>query len=464
MMSDDLYSYYFTNCGDIYYGYSEDFWDWVPGKIIIVPPQKLKEFNNLNLNSVVEEELAKYAWIIKKSTIVKMIKQSEIKDNTNWPNIVWSTDEKSKYLFILGAGASAFGIRDKHKHEAINQSHWPPLGNQLFDDRFKAIYNQYDGVTLSLHYLREEGQDIEELFEKEWHEIERFGNDDLLQRHISIQLYIANLLRISSSVFCNGFDGKTLFEPLCDHLSRVHRRTKSESTDSQFTFISFNQDTILEFYLQRYFRFKINTIDDYAKGINTPFNFFKPHGSWNWGWPFKNNTSFRKSLASDLFEDRSNYFNIYFELLGDCESMLDWMSYGIETGHQKNELGKFSVNKNLLQLYLESQTNYFFPGILLPYRDKDEFTMPTRHYYGMRNKLSEAEKIIIIGWKGNEQSFNRILVSKATNVKEIIICDPKPEIVKQNLKSFIDKLENPRIMVYANFEDFIINGLRTEIN
>jgi hypothetical protein len=460
---DDLFSYYFTNSGEIYYGYSEDFWTMFPSKRVIVPPHNLLEFNKLDLNNLTENEATKLAWIINRSTIVKEFKHNELTKKQSNKNAAWSTDEKSKYVFIIGAGASAYGIRESERENLDKFRYWPPLGNQLFEERFEPLYNQYDGVRLSLYYLRSKGQDIEELFENEWKEIEEFGNDDLLQRHLSIQLYIANLLRIASSTFCDGFNGKTLFEPLCDHLSRIRQRNKNEFKDSQFTIISFNQDSILEFYLEKYFRCKITTIEDYAKGIKTPFNFFKPHGSWNWGWPFKNVSTFRKDLASDLFENETNYFNLYFELLGDYNSMIDWDSYGIEKGHTKNELGKFSVNKNLLELYPESRTAYYFPGILLPYRDKDEFTMPTKHYFGMRSKLSEAEKIIIIGWKGNEQSFNRILANQATKVKEIVICDPNPEIVKQNLKPFIDKLENPKIIVYSSFENFIDDGLKREI-
>ena len=62
-----------------------------------------------------------------------------------------------------------------------------------------------------------------------------------------------------------------------------------------------------------------------------------------------------------------------------------------------------------------------------------------------------------------EYSFNRILTEKGNNIKELIICDPTPEPVIENLNRFLEKHNNIKIKNYNGFEDFVKNGMKNEI-
>jgi hypothetical protein len=417
----ELNNYYLTNYGAIYFG-QEAFCNKIEDDfLIVVPPHKLLDFYNLEIAIKEIDDIKKYAWVIKRSALVETIYNKDLEFPTT--NIEsWNSDETSKYFFIFGAGASAFGIKGDKKTGIIN----PPLGNELFHDKYESIYNEFEGVKLSLHYLNEENLDIESIFEDEWIEIENFANENLIQRHISIQLYISKLLKQASHDFCYNYQGKTLFEPMFDHLSRKRFPEKTKSTNFnnqknfQYTFISFNQDTILENYIGKYFNTSFKTMDDYCKGIETDFNFFKPHGSHNWGWKFQNLDKLKESLATDLFNDNVNYYDLYFKLLGNPSAMIDYNSYGQNVRLDENGLGRFSINKNNMEIY-PANSNSYFPSLLIPYKGKDEFIMPSRAFWGMESKIAEAEKLIIIGWKGKEDGFNKILNQKGNKIKEIVI-------------------------------------------
>ncbi len=460
----DLNKYFFTKYGSVYYGIEDLGLGNEIDYSVIVPPQNQQIYFNQNLGFKDLESKRKYGWVIKRDSIVKVINNDDLKRPEKHFE-PWHTDETSKYLFIFGAGASAKGIKVTPKSDLIH----PPLGNELFHERYQEIYREYPGVLLSLHYLLEENVDIEAIFEEEWMEIESVVNEDLIQRHISIQLYIARILRNATADFCSNYAGKTHFEPLMDFLSRKRTSTKStgfpriNQSDHQFTFISFNQDTILEHYLGQYFKTSFNTLDDYCKGSGTNFNLFKPHGSHNWGWQFRNKNTLKESLSKDLFNERVNYFDLYFSLLGSPETMVNRFSYGQNLRFDKNNLGKFSINMDNLEVFYRGNSNSYFPALLIPYKDKDEFIMPTRAFYGMESKISEAEKVIIIGWKGREDAFNRILIEKGNNIKEVIICDPNPEPVIENLKNFFEKHDKVLIRSYNGFEDFVKTGMRKEI-
>jgi len=227
-----------------------------------------------------------------------------------------------------------------------------------------------------------------------------------------------------------------------------------------FAFVSFNQDTILENFLSKYFKRPLNFIDDFVEVNDSPFCIFKPHGSWNWGWRFPNKVDNRQK---NIFDSGASFFKLYYELLGDHVEMVDWNSWGLESTLSDHRNGKLTIDKSKLSICNSNKLGDFYPAILLPYRDKDEFTMPPTHYYQLKRYLSCIENLFVIGWKGNEVLFNKVLNRSAGRIKKVIIVDPNPKTVETNLQSILDKSGVEKV-IYNNFEDFIRNGLDKEIN
>jgi hypothetical protein len=199
-----------------------------------------------------------------------------------------------------------------------------------------------------------------------------------------------------------------------------------------------------------------------VKVNDNPFCLFKPHGSWNWGWEFPNLESKSITTAQWLFQEKINYHQLYYKLLVDYSSMIDWESYTIELKMHRDSIGKHKVNKSNLSVIHPGNENMFFPALLLPYRDKDEFTMPSSHYWDLHQCISYAETLIIIGWKGNEFYFNNLLQSAGNKIKRIVIADPSPESLRNNLAFLIEK--GIEVIEYTGgFEEFVLKGLDKEL-
>jgi hypothetical protein len=149
-------------------------------------------------------------------------------------------------------------------------------------------------------------------------------------------------------------------------------------------------------------------------------------------------------------------------LLGDPVSMIDWGSWGYEASINKYDLGKNTIDRSQIKLIGNDDLNNYYPALLLPYRDKDEFTMPLRHFFNMQHYLQCVETLVIIGWKGNEDSFNSQLIQQTSQVKKVVIADPQPDVVKHNLKELFLRAHIETI-VYKDFEDFVMNGVDKEL-
>jgi hypothetical protein len=334
----------------------------------------------------------------------------------------------------------------------------PPLGTQLFAQRFKKYYSKYDGVMQGLPILQSgSNPDVERLIEEEWNEINSYNNTNVMSRHINIHYYLQELLQRVSLHIQQSYT-HNLFAVLSDKLQKL----SSRDANKKYAFISFNQDTILEHFLCQYFDIEITSLNDYTQVNDNPFCIFKPHGSWNWGWRFPSLEDKTMTTPQWLFKNKFNYYTLYYELLGNLDEMVDWNNWGAQMGLNEYNLSKLSIDKSKVSLISKNNLNEHYPAILLPYRDKDEFMMPPSHHQNLINYLGNVKTLIVIGWKGNEAAFNRLLFKQGINITKVIIVDPQPTVVEENLRPLF-KTNSPIKILYKDFEDFIFNGLEKEL-
>jgi hypothetical protein len=128
----------------------------------------------------------------------------------------------------------------------------------------------------------------------------------------------------------------------------------------------------------------------------------------------------------------------------------------------KYERGKLAINKSRISVLNENEINDYFPALLIPYIEKDEFVMSPLHYYKLRDYMENIENLFIIGWKGNEVLFNKELISKTYRLKRVIIVDPCPEEVKKHLNELLSK-KNFEIIHFEDFEDFVLDGIDEDL-
>ena len=461
-----MIKYYYTKIGEIYSGFEFDEFNY-PEYTIVIQASKLKEYQILPQSEKTLEKIAEYGWVLAKDSIAGTLDQKSFSPPySQREGLMKSSAFERKYMFVFGAGASAnCAYEDAKEFYADNLR--PPLGISLFEKRFKAYYDNYKGVRYSLPYLQKPNFDVEDFFEKEWDEISKQNNESVLSRHINIQYYLREILKDVSNHVIEQHYEKNLYSIFFNKLQKIYNRSRKrttygETSSKNFSFVSFNQDTILEHFAYEIFKKEFKTMDDYISVNEGVFSLFKPHGSWNWGWQFPNTSILSNNMAEWLYDKNTNLFEIHFNLLGNHIDMVDWDMWGTSMQFSPHALGKYTINKSKLQLIDKQNLNNYFPALLLPYLDKDEFVMPLTHFREMQQYIHGIETLVLIGWKGNEAAFNELLYQQANRLKKIIIVNPTPDIVKQNLTKLLSKFKIEPI-IYDTFEDFVESGLDKEI-
>ena len=360
-----------------------------------------------------------------------------------------------KKMFVFGAGASTFCAFDDKSKKFSDSKLCPPLGTDLFHDRFEEIIKNYKGAKLSIPGFIAKGNDIEACLENEWTTIKDSHSPSTISKHINLQFYLSDLFKqISKEVTENHYRTNlySLFSSkLYDYLTK-----KKEET---IGLVSFNYDTILEYFIEEVFRMGFKSTEDYINWNNRQIVLFKPHGSCNWGWRFKHQ-DFEKqnqlTIATKLYEGNIEPIKIYYELLGTINDMLN-ISPRLNIEINSSKANRYSINKSKIEVIPHNQAGYL-PALLMPYKDKDEFIMPDAHHHALSSYLNHIEELYLIGWKGNEDVFNRLLTSRTKQLKNIVIVNPESHLVIENLSKYF-KMENYSIEIVPTFEEFVLKKM-----
>jgi hypothetical protein len=170
-MIKSMLRYFYTKYGDVYAGYESNELDF-PDHTIIIQGTKLKDYMKLSSKEKSFEKVSEYGWIVLNSTITNIFDSNKFNPQKTYRvSDTWYGDYDRKYLFIIGAGASAHCVYGKTKEQFYKDNLRPPLGTSLFEKRFENYHSKYDGVKELLRDLDSNvNVDIEALFETEWKE------------------------------------------------------------------------------------------------------------------------------------------------------------------------------------------------------------------------------------------------------------------------------------------------------
>ena len=440
--------HFITDHGDVYFGCIWDFDE----RSFIVQPSRRKELFSINHKDITIEKILSMAWEITDFSKIKYCSDATQLGNTDPdPNIQREGSHKWKKMFVFGAGASAFSVLKDDMTAFRNSLYCPPIANELFGSKFQHLIKKYKGVELSLASLRSFGNDVEAFFEEEWKDVLSAHNPAITSRHINITYYLRELFtNISSSTIDNFYDS-SLYCLLVDKIQKY----LSKNIDDRIAFVSFNYDTILDHYLSQFFNAPFNAMEDYMRFNDKRFALFKPHGSCNWGWRFSDNFLNQNitDIPKHLYENQISFADIYFKHLGTPYEMIYHSSWGYELALSDHTIGKFTINKNKIEVVHDSHENTF-PSLLIPYKDKDEMVMPYYHYNLLQWYINDMEELYLIGWKGNEASFNNLLKKHSHSLKRIIIVNPNPTEVELYLSMHIN-LKKYEIEYFHDFETFL---------
>jgi hypothetical protein len=451
-------AHFVTYYGDIYHGRIVQL-NGYDDRFFILSNNQMQEFQRLQKHTL--EEYQRLAWEIRDPRIIKFVsKQTEQLgvvdgkiDTTRNGNQQW------KRMFVFGAGASANCLFGKNTKEQYASMMRPPLGYELFDERYDATINKFEGARLSVPSFMAKGRDIEGCLEDEWLKLRNAYNPNITTRHINLQFYMQTLFHWISSDVVRAHYRNNLFSLMANKL-QSHLAGK----DERVAMVSFNYDTILDQFIEKIFNAPFKSMNDYIDYNNRNILLFKPHGSCNWGWPVKQRqqlNSQNKNFQEALYEQQTELWDIYYRILGDFNSMVHNHSWGIEGSNHKHSLGRYTINKNKIEVIDHTKGEYF-PALLMPYRDKDEFVMHYDHHHAMQWFIGDMEELYLIGWKGNEDFFNRLLETHAHRLKKIVIVNPnekKNKEVSKNLAKLLEKRKGITIEVVNSFEKFVLEEM-----
>jgi RNA-binding protein YhbY len=156
---------------------------------------------------------------------------------------------------------------------------------------------------------------------------------------------------------------------------------------------------LLETALERVLNIKFRSIDDYLK-----FNikYIKPHGSCNW---FRN---FKKIIGKGSIQS----------IAGTNPDFFTKKLYENNTSFNTLEQ---NLNKEfVLRNQFDTKDNFGVPQLLIPLKEKDEFVLPPNQLEYLNSYLKNIEEILIIGWKGTEEKFLKLLSDNLRDKKVII--------------------------------------------
>jgi len=447
-------AYFVTYFGEVYFGTIWQLADY-PDRFFIVQNDKLNTIRGLKSE---DKTLENYRQLGREITDVRVIAMKPFTSLTgqrvDFGGVRYGDGQQFKRLFVFGAAASSFCVYGKDSRSFRRLPLNPPCGYEVFDEKYDEIAKKYPGVQSSLPLFQAKNKSIEECLKEEWQVFSSSYNPEVACNHINIQFYLQELFQAVSKEVVQNHARYNLYSVF---LGKI-RKHVSAYPHEKVSMVSFNYDVILDGFIREVFGYHYLKMQDYINWNNKSVLLFKPHGSCNWGWRFdKNKIKLKdKKITEALYDEKTEPWKIYFDLLGNMNQMISLNTWGHESGFDKYGRGRFTMNKNLLEIIPSISGEYYFPSLLLPYRDKDDVAMPYDHYYALNNGvLPNIQELYLIGWKGNEDVFNRQLKA-AVNLKKIFIVNPKAYEVQHNLSKHLD-LKKYEVVVVKDFEDFVLN-------
>lgn len=323
-----------------------------------------------------------------------------------------------KKMVIFGAGAS----HDFTYDSKVKAEDKPPLTKDIFDDRYEIILSGYTPArNLSSSIIRHK-DGIEDYFQKQWERMENHTDEILYRNLLNTQYYLYHLFRDVSQK--NSWRRKSNYYDI-SKLAREYAESKGECV----LFVSFNYDTLIENSLSSACQYVHNTIDDYIDIKTRKILLFKPHGSCNWGRKFIKGFPSDKEIKQGMNNISLLARHIYEKKL-NMPALKDMIEDKI-TIHRYDGMQTGDIYSDKL----------FFPHLLLPYKDKDDFAMPSHHTALLKSYLSKIEEILIVGWKGTEAEFQKLLNNFIGHKKlKITVVTNTSEDIRDKYKGVFPKM------------------------
>jgi hypothetical protein len=293
------------------------------------------------------------------------------------------TKESAMILVIFGAGASHDSVA-LHPADGSKIEGWewrPPVADKLFDDRpeFLNVAARYPRCLEIMTELqnRQEGKSVEQVLQ----EIQTDATTREKKQLGAIRWYLHVMLSKCEDRWFNDVAKRnTNYLALLNQIER--RREKKETV----CIVTFNYDTLLERALPSV-GVNIPRVGDMGHYVrNESYRLFKVHGSINWA----------------------------HEIDTPLEGM-NWLEDENSVNAIIEKTPELAIGRRIVvtdqQPIRNSGGTALFPAIAIPVETKTDnyFECPDYHIELLESALPLTRKILIVGWRGMEAHFVKLL-------------------------------------------------------
>jgi hypothetical protein len=297
-------------------------------------------------------------------------------------------------VVILGAGASFDSVAPQYQPTLpIDQAWRPPVASDLFGARQWSFGPTMDGfpearpLIMRLAASVARGVPVEDAIQAE---TEAIGGTPYGARQLaSLRFYLQAILWQAGVKWGAAAHHLTNYSALADEIERWR-----EANDEGVTYITFNYDLMLEDALKPIATF--NTFGDYIAGRT---KLIKAHGSVDWGHA----TTTRSGIVND--DARRMLVRDAPELASNAVGWRRFVSF--DDSHPADR------RRELNQL--------LYPALALPTSGKAGFECPEDHRDAMTTAIAQMTRLLVIGWRAQEEHLLELLDGVGQEVKGHIV-------------------------------------------
>jgi hypothetical protein len=202
----------------------------------------------------------------------------------------------------------------------------------------------------------------------------------------AVQFYLQRIVSECQAQWNERIKSHTPYRAL---LGQIHRQLKGEPV----CLVTFNYDTLLEEAFSSLDR-RFESIDAYVSGDD--YKIIKPHGSVNWV----------REITGKMPANPTDPLTVANRLISVADGLEPSDSYYLIPERDRKQLGW------ILSYYSipgKPGVQEVLPAIAIPLQRKREYACPKMHAQVLEECILRTDKLLIIGWKGAEENFLKLL-------------------------------------------------------
>ena len=333
-------------------------------------------------------------------------------------------------LVIFGAGASYDSDPsrplDPSRSNQVKLENRPPLANELFEYRASFVgalarFPRCHPVVPYLRHLPKE-QTLENELERLREEAAHYPEGE--RQLAAVQWYLHYVLWQCDQLWNQETKGVTNYKTLLDQIDRWRKK------DDKVCLVTFNYDRLLDQVMPTV-GVKIEGLNDYIS--NPTYKIIKIHGSVNWA----------REVETDVPGiDALNVWQTLYWLIDHTPD--------IKVSQKLHYVTDWPIGK--------VSSRGAVPALAIPMATKTDsnFECPPEHLDALRALLPEVKKILIIGWRGTEAHFVKLLKEHIKVAVPVMVVAGRTDWARETCATLSREVPIDSIAAQGGFTDFIL--------